>query len=140
MESLIHPKRPLTTSSRPPPRRRCAAAAILLGVVGAFAAGPSPGFAQAPALPLPTPAEVAEYLDFTGAEEVAPYLQRVARAADGIEAGSLPGAEGIPVIRIGPLTDASGPGERVGDGSAPVVRVLIIGAQHGDERERQCCA
>lgn len=134
MESPIHPKRPLMTSSRSPFRRRWAAGAILFGVFGAVAAGPSPGFAQAPALPLPTPAEVAEYLGFTGAEEVAPYLQRVARAADGIEAGSLPGAEGIPVIRIGPLTDAGSPGQRVGDGSAPVVRVLIIGAQHGDER------
>lgn len=113
---------------------RLAAVFLMLG-----AAVQAPAFAQAPAMPLPTPAEVGEYLTFTEADEVAPYLRRVAEAAEGIEAGSLPGAEEIPVIRLAAdaaagAAAAGGDASPAGDGSGAAVRVLIVGAQHGDER------
>ena len=91
-------------------------------VLSAGAAG-----AQAPAVPTPdpTPAERDRYLSFTEADEVLPYLAALADGAADVELARI-GPDGrIPVLRIGPTG---------GVGAEAVVRVLVIGAQHGDER------
>lgn len=102
--------------------------AVAIGAVLSLAVAPAPGLAQSPALPVPfpTPAEAAGYASFTAPSEVGPYLERLAAAVEGLEVGSLPGPMAIPVARVAPLVGAGEEG--------PVVRVLIIGAQHGTER------
>jgi hypothetical protein len=98
-----------------------------------------PAHAQAPAVPvhLPTPAEKAGYLSFTAPDEVGPYLDHLAAAGEGVTVDSLPAPTPIPIVRIAPTprpeaADAGAPGP---DGPGPpVVRVLVIGAQHGIER------
>jgi hypothetical protein len=83
--------------------------------------------AQTPALPVsfPTPAEEADYLSFTSPAEVGPYLGRLADEAAGLELDTLPGPAEIPIARISALPK---------NDEAPVVRVLVVGAQHGIER------
>jgi len=88
---------------------------------------PRPLAAQTPALPVsfPTPAERADYLRFTAPEEVGPYLARLSDEVDGLEIDTLAGPAAIPIVRIAPAPASDG---------APIVRVLVIGAQHGIER------
>ncbi len=81
---------------------------------------------------LPTPAERAEYLAFTAADEVVPYLTELVGATSGFELDTLViltdetrGIVPLPVARI-PVSSALG--------ETPVVRVLILGSQHGTER------
>ena len=85
-----------------------------------------------PVISLLTPAEQASYLTFTAVEEVAPYLASLAEAVGGFELdtlailnGGVSGAVPIPIARL-PVTTA------IGD--SPVVRVLVLGSQHGTER------
>lgn len=74
---------------------------------------------------LPTPAERTDYLSFTPAEEVAPFLAAVAeRAGDG-RATELEAPTPLPLLHLPP---------RDSSGTAPIVRVLVIAARHGDER------
>ena len=82
--------------------------------------------------PLSTPAEQKEYLSFTAADEVVPYLTALVEATGGFELDTLitlidgsSGVVSVPVARIPVLSEPGGP---------PVVRVLILGAQHGTER------
>lgn len=98
------------------------AAALLLGANRSRPLG-----AQTPALPLsfPTPAEEADYLSFTSPAEVGPYLGRLADEVAGLDIDTLPGPAEIPIARISALPT---------DDEAAVVRVLVIGAQHGIER------
>ena len=79
-----------------------------------------------------TPAEQASYLSFTAVEEVVPYLTSLAETVGGFELdtlailnGGVSGAVPIPVARL-PITTAMG--------DRPVVRVLVLGSQHGTER------
>jgi hypothetical protein len=79
-----------------------------------------------------TPAEQVDYLAFTQVEEVVPYLESLVRAVGGFELdtlailnGGVSGAVPIPVARL-PVTSALG--------DSPVVRVLVLGSQHGTER------
>ena len=81
---------------------------------------------------LPTPAERMGFQAFTAPEEVFPYLTALAEAAGGMEVDTLAilnggdtGGMPIPVARV-PATSAVG--------ETPVVRVLILGSQHGTER------
>lgn len=81
---------------------------------------------------LPTPAEQAEYLAFTATDEVVPYLAGLVKATGGFELDSLViltdetrGIVPMPVARIPVLSSL---------GETPVVRVLILGSQHGTER------
>ncbi len=83
-------------------------------------------------LPLPTPAERVDYLAFTAADEVVPYLAALLEATGGFELDTLvvlddgiSGVVPLPVARI-PVLSALG--------KRPAVRVLILGSQHGTER------
>ena len=98
------------------------AIALLLGASPARTLG-----AQTPALAVsfPTPAEEADYASFTPPGEVGPYLGRLADEVVGLDVDTLPGPAGIPIARISALPK---------DDEATVVRVLVIGAQHGIER------
>lgn len=84
------------------------------------------------ARPFPTPAEQTEYLSFTAAEEVVPYLTALVEATGGFELDTLialnGGSSGVVSLPIARIPVSSEPG------GAPVVRVLILGAQHGTER------
>jgi hypothetical protein len=118
-------------------RLRAPAAAML--AVGFFAVGAASAQAQAPAVPvpLPTPAEQAGYLSFTAPDEVGPYLGRLAAAAEGVTVDSLRSPTPIPIVRIAAMRrdrDESGGGEPAAAPEAPVVRVLVVAAQHGTER------
>ena len=80
----------------------------------------------------PTPAEQAEYLSFTASDEVLPFLTALVEATSGFELDTLDVLTGgtgnvatIPIARI-PVSSALG--------ESPVVRVLILGSQHGTER------
>jgi len=108
--------------------RRAVGGGALL-VLGLLAATPAGGFAQSPVLPVssPTPAEASGYRSFTAPAEVGPYLERLAAAGEGVAVDTLPGPVPIPVVRIAPT--AGGDAE-----AGSVVRVLVIGAQHGTER------
>jgi len=65
-------------------------------------------------------------MSFTAPGEVGPYLSRLAAGVEGLTVDSLPGPVPVPIARIAADAD---------DGAAaPVVRVLVIGAQHGTER------
>ena len=82
--------------------------------------------------PLPTPAERLDYLAFTSADEVIPYLAALAEATGSFELDTLvvlnDGMRGVvplPVARV-PVLSALG--------ETPAVRVLILGSQHGTER------
>lgn len=88
---------------------------------------PRPLAAQTPALPVsfPTPAERVDYLSFTAPEEVGPYLARLSDEVDGLEIDTLAGPAAIPIVRIASTAAREG---------TPIVRVLVIGAQHGIER------
>ena len=108
--------------------------AVALLVLGAASA-----WAQAPAVPvpLPTPAERAGYLSFTAADEVGPYLGRLAAAAEGVTVDSLRAPAPIPIVRITPMESDGGESGVAGSAAAPavpIVRVLVVGAQHGTER------
>lgn len=94
-------------------------------VVALLAVAPA-ARAQAPTLPVahPTPAEAAGHLAFTDPAEVGPYLSALA-AADGVTVDTLPGPVPIPVVRVASTAPATATG---------VVRVLVVGAQHGTER------
>ncbi len=92
------------------------------------------GFAQdsGRGRPFPTPAEQAEYLSFTPADEVLPYLSSLVDAAGGFQLDTLivlnrgnGDAVPLPVARI-PVSSPLG--------ETPAVRVLILGSQHGTER------
>lgn len=109
-------------------RFRTAVASVAVAVA-VLLAGTAPARAQAPAVPvpLPTPAEAADYLSFTSAEDIGPYLGRLAAAGEGVTVDSLPAPTPIPIVRI-----ASRPRPKSGADSA--VRVLVIAAQHGTER------
>ncbi|MGD8495981.1 MAG: DUF2817 domain-containing protein [Gemmatimonadales bacterium] len=102
--------------------RHVLAAALVLSL-----AAIRPLAAQTPAVPVssPTPAERADYLSFTALDEIGPYLARLSAEASGLEIDTLAGPVPLPIIRIA----ADPPG-----GEAQVVRVLVIGAQHGIER------
>ena len=120
-------------------RRARRVAALLVVAIATLAVGVVSAYAQAPAVPvpLPTPAEKAGYLSFTAPDEVGPYLGRLAAAAEGVAVDSLPAPTPLPIVRIAPTpgpdaADPGGPGP--GDPGPPVVRVLVIGAQHGTER------
>lgn len=116
--------------------RRGPIATLALGLLSA--ALPAPAAAQTPALatPFPTPAEAAEYMSFTAPEEVGPYLGRLAAGVEGLTVDSLPGPVPIPIARIAADTDARADDEADdgGEHAAALVRVLVIGAQHGTER------
>jgi len=80
----------------------------------------------------PTPAEQAEYLSFTAADEVLPFLTALVAEISGFELDTLAVLTGgagnvatIPIARI-PVSSTLG--------GTPVVRVLILGSQHGTER------
>jgi len=102
--------------------------------VAVLALGAVPARAQAPAIPvpLPTPAERAGYQSFTAPGEVGPYLGRLAATAEGVTLDSLPAPAPIPIVRIAPMPAGGEPAGDEPDG--PVVRVLVVGAQHGTER------
>ncbi|MFW6088538.1 MAG: hypothetical protein ACODAB_02220 [Gemmatimonadota bacterium] len=122
------------------------AAVALVAAVALLANGPASAQAQAPAVPvpLPTPAEEADYLSFTAPGEVGPYLGRLAAEGEGVTVDSLQAPTPIPIIRIAPTPDdrdEPGGDEPGGhepapapDPDVPVVRVLLVGAQHGTER------
>jgi hypothetical protein len=108
--------------------RRVFASLVALVALPAIAPAQEAG----PDLSLPTPAEAVGYLAFTEVDEVVPYLASVAAEVGGLELdtlailnGGVSGAVPIPVVRL-PATSA------VGD--SPVVRVLVLGSQHGTER------
>lgn len=109
------------------PSRSTAGSGIFLAAV--LVLGPRPAAAQAPALPLsyPTPAERAGYLAFTDPEQVGPYLGELAAGAEGLTVDSLPGPVAIPIARISRTAESAGSGDSV-------LRVLVVGAQHGTER------
>jgi len=104
--------------------------AVFLAVLCA----PIYGFAQESGRgqPFPTPAEQAEYLSFTAADEVVPYLTSLVDAAGGFQLDTLivlnrgnGDVVPLPVARI-PVSSPLG--------ETPAVRVLILGSQHGTER------
>lgn len=103
-------------------------------IVAAALVGPIQASAQESGRdrPLPTPAERLDYLAFTAADEVVPYLAALAEATGGFELDTLVilndgmrGVVPIPVARIPILSPL---------GETPAVRVLILGSQHGTER------
>ncbi|MDT8437130.1 MAG: succinylglutamate desuccinylase/aspartoacylase family protein [Gemmatimonadota bacterium] len=136
-----------------------AAPAALL--VALFLAAPRPAAAQAeeggdagPAdtAPFPTPAERAEWLAWTPADSVAPWLARLAeRTAPGVRAtvdtlvvlvpGDAPEGppSGPPAVVSAIRLRAAAPGTaghdpRAGRDPEGPLRVLVVGGQHGDER------